>query len=68
MSNDFSKGPVWRRILAQAVPLTLAQLVQQAALYVRRAVPPQAFQALSRCGRPRGRASPASPGSGVGRP
>ena len=46
----------------------LAQLVQQAALYVRRAVPPQAFQALSRCGRPRGRASPASPGSGVGRP
>lgn len=43
----------------------LAQLVQQAALYVRRAVPPQVFQALSRCGRLRGRASPASPGSGV---
>ena len=28
MTNDFSKGPVWRRILAQAIPLTLAQLVQ----------------------------------------
>lgn len=38
----------------------LAQLVKQAALYVRKAVPPQVFQALSRCGRPRGRASPAS--------
>ncbi|MBR3867443.1 MAG: MATE family efflux transporter [Butyricicoccus sp.] len=25
---DFSKGPVWRCILAQAVPLTIAQLVQ----------------------------------------
>ena len=25
---DFSTGPVWRRILAQAVPLTVAQLVQ----------------------------------------
>ena len=28
MTNDFCQGPVWRRILAQAVPLTLAQLVQ----------------------------------------
>ena len=26
--NDFSQGKVWRRIVAQAVPLTLAQLVQ----------------------------------------
>ena len=25
---DFSRGPMWRRILAQAVPLTVAQLVQ----------------------------------------
>lgn len=28
MQNDFSSGPVWKRILAQAVPLTVAQLVQ----------------------------------------
>ena len=27
-SNDFSKGPMWRCILAQALPLTVAQLVQ----------------------------------------
>lgn len=27
-TNDFSKGKVWRRIVAQAIPLTLAQLVQ----------------------------------------
>lgn len=27
-TNDFSKGPVWRCIIAQAVPLTIAQLVQ----------------------------------------
>ena len=26
--NDFSKGPVWKCIVAQAVPLTIAQLVQ----------------------------------------
>ncbi len=26
--NDFSKGPVWKCIIAQAVPLTIAQLVQ----------------------------------------
>jgi len=26
--NDFSQGAVWKRILAQAVPLTIAQLVQ----------------------------------------
>ena len=26
--TDFSKGPVWRLIIAQAVPLTVAQLVQ----------------------------------------
>lgn len=26
--NDFSKGKVWRNIVAQAIPLTLAQLVQ----------------------------------------
>lgn len=26
--NDFSKGPVWRNIVAQAVPLTVAQLIQ----------------------------------------
>ena len=25
---DFSKGPVWKCIIAQAVPLTIAQLVQ----------------------------------------
>ena len=25
--NDFSKGPVWRCIIAQAVPLTIAQIV-----------------------------------------
>ncbi len=28
MSTDFSQGKIWRRIVAQAVPLTLAQLVQ----------------------------------------
>ena len=28
MANDFSKGRVWQNIVAQAVPLTLAQLVQ----------------------------------------
>lgn len=28
MANDFSKGKVWRNIVAQAIPLTLAQLVQ----------------------------------------
>ena len=28
MSNDFSKGSVWKNIVAQAIPLTLAQLVQ----------------------------------------
>lgn len=28
MTNDFSKGKVWRNIIAQAVPLILAQLVQ----------------------------------------
>ena len=27
-TNDFSKGPVWRCIITQAVPLTIAQLVQ----------------------------------------
>ena len=26
--NDFSKGSVWGNIIAQAVPLTIAQLVQ----------------------------------------
>lgn len=28
LKNDFSKGPVWKCIIAQAVPLTIAQLVQ----------------------------------------
>ncbi len=28
MSQDFSKGPIWRSVIAQAVPLTVAQLVQ----------------------------------------
>lgn len=28
MQNDFSEGPVWKRILSQAVPLMFAQLVQ----------------------------------------
>lgn len=28
MKNDFSKGPVWRNIVSQAIPLTIAQLVQ----------------------------------------
>jgi len=28
MTNDFSQGSVWRRILAQSIPLMLAQLVQ----------------------------------------
>ena len=28
MTSDFSQGKVWRRIVYQAVPLTLAQLVQ----------------------------------------
>ena len=28
MNNDFSKGKVWRNIVSQAIPLTLAQLVQ----------------------------------------
>ncbi len=27
-TNDFSKGPVWKCIVVQAVPLTIAQLVQ----------------------------------------
>ena len=27
-NNDFSKGPVWKRVLVQAVPLMIAQLVQ----------------------------------------
>lgn len=26
--NDFATGPVWKRIVAQAIPLTVAQLVQ----------------------------------------
>ena len=26
--NDFSTGPVWKRIVSQAIPLTIAQLVQ----------------------------------------
>ena len=26
--NDFSKGPVWKCIIVQAVPLMIAQLVQ----------------------------------------
>ena len=25
--NDFSAGPVWKRIVAQAIPLTIAQVV-----------------------------------------
>lgn len=28
MANDFSKGKVWQNIVTQAIPLTLAQLVQ----------------------------------------
>lgn len=28
MKNDFSQGKVWKNIVAQAIPLTLAQLVQ----------------------------------------
>ena len=28
MLNDFSKGPVWKNIVMQAVPLTIAQLIQ----------------------------------------
>ncbi len=28
MANDFSKGPVWKNIVMQAVPLTIAQLIQ----------------------------------------
>ena len=28
MKNDFSKGPVWKNIVKQAVPLTIAQLIQ----------------------------------------
>lgn len=27
MANDFSKGPVWRCIVTQAIPLTMAQMV-----------------------------------------
>ncbi len=27
MQNDFSKGPVWKNIISQAVPLTVAQIV-----------------------------------------
>lgn len=27
MKNDFSTGPVWRQILAQAIPLTIAEVV-----------------------------------------
>ncbi len=26
--NDFSKGPIWKNIIKQAVPLTIAQLIQ----------------------------------------
>ncbi len=26
--NDFSRGPVWKNIIKQAVPLTIAQLIQ----------------------------------------
>ena len=26
-TNDFSRGPVWRQIMAQAIPLTLAEIV-----------------------------------------
>lgn len=28
MNNDFSKGAVWKKIITQAIPLTLAQMVQ----------------------------------------
>ena len=28
VKNDFSKGPVWKCIVAQAIPMTVAQLVQ----------------------------------------
>lgn len=28
MANDFSRGKVWQNIVAQAIPLILAQLVQ----------------------------------------
>ena len=28
MTNDFAQGKVWRNIIAQAIPLILAQLVQ----------------------------------------
>ena len=28
MANDFSRGKVWQSIVAQAIPLTLAQLAQ----------------------------------------
>ncbi|MBE6014026.1 MAG: MATE family efflux transporter [Lachnospiraceae bacterium] len=28
MATDFSKGPVWKNIIKQAVPLTIAQMVQ----------------------------------------
>ena len=28
LKNDFSQGPVWKRILVQAIPLVIAQLVQ----------------------------------------
>ena len=28
MNNDFSKGAVWKNIISQAIPLTIAQLVQ----------------------------------------
>ena len=28
MNHDFSKGSVWKNIISQAIPLTLAQLVQ----------------------------------------
>ena len=29
---DFSKGPVWKSIIAQGVPLMIAQLVEHAAV------------------------------------
>ena len=28
MATDFSTGPVWKNIVKQAVPLTIAQMVQ----------------------------------------
>ena len=35
MSTDFSQGKVWRNIVAQAIPLIMAQMVQNSKKQLR---------------------------------